>query len=68
VPLVGGDLGELANRADEAATSAAQSGHSSRRAIERLAVLLGLAIALVPTMPVVALHRALRREWRTERR
>jgi hypothetical protein len=64
VPLVGGDLGELADRADEAATSAAQSGRSSHAAIERLAVLLGVAIALVPTVPVVALHLALRHERR----
>jgi hypothetical protein len=67
VPFVGGEVSALADRASEAAASATESGRSSRAAIDELALLLGIAIALVPTVPVVVLYALLRRAWRGTR-
>ncbi len=41
--------------------SAEQSGRSSRSAVDRLAILLGIAVGLVPTIPVLVLYVVLSR-------
>jgi hypothetical protein len=66
VPLVGGGIGESAERITEAGRGAAYKGRESRDTIESLSVLLGLAIALVPTLPVLALYGPLRQARRRE--
>jgi hypothetical protein len=66
VPLVGGGIGESAERITEAGRGAASKGRESRDTIESLSVLLGLAIALVPTLPVLALYGPLRLARRRE--
>ncbi len=68
VPLVGGRVGGLGSQAVAAGRSAERSGASSRRTIDRLAVLLGLAIALVPTVPLLSLYLPLQLAWRRDRR
>jgi hypothetical protein len=68
LPLVGGGVRPLAKEVRDAGVSAQASGRSSRGTIDRLAVLLGLAVGLVPTVPVVALYLPLRRSWQREGR
>lgn len=56
VPLVGGDIGDLARSISDAGTSAVGSGTDSVGDIHRLSILLGIAVALMPTVPVLALY------------
>jgi hypothetical protein len=61
VPFVGRDVSRVGSRVRAAGASAEASGRSSRTTIDRLAVLLGLGVGLVPTIPVLALYLLLRR-------
>jgi hypothetical protein len=61
IPFVGGDVSRVGRRVSLAGASAEQSGRSSRTTIDRLAILLGLAVGLVPTVPVLVLYVLLRR-------
>ncbi len=56
LPFVGEDLDRVGVRAEEAGASARASGRSSRESIEDLSILLGLAIALLPILPALALY------------
>jgi hypothetical protein len=64
IPLVGGQVGPVASAVSEAGKSATASGISSRGDVERLSVLLGIVVGLVPTVPLLTLYipaRVLRR-------
>jgi len=61
VPFVGPRIGAVGRDVSAAGRSAIVSGRSSRGTIDRLAVLLGLAVGLVPTAPVLVLYLVLRR-------
>jgi hypothetical protein len=61
IPLVGGDLGRIGGEVRVAGVSAQVSGRASRGTIDTLAVLLGLAVGLIPIGPVVLLVLVLRR-------
>jgi len=61
VPFVGGNVARVAHRVSAAGVSAEQSGRSSRSAVDRLAILLGIAVGLIPTVPVIALYLLLSR-------
>jgi len=61
VPLVGERVAEPARRLEEAGRSAEQSGRSSRESIEALSLLLGFAVAVVPSVPVLGFYLLLRR-------
>jgi hypothetical protein len=63
VPLVGGQVGQVADRVREAGRTAQVSGRESRSSIDDLSVLLALAIGLVPTLPLLALYAPLRIAW-----
>lgn len=67
VPFVGDRVRGYALEIRTAGTSAVKSGRSSRGHIDSLSVLLGLAVGLVPTVPVLALYVPLRRAWRRGR-
>ena len=67
LPFVGGRISQLAAQAVAAGASARASGASTAMTIDRLAVLLGIAIALIPTVPLLALYLPLRRSWRRDR-
>ena len=71
VPLVGSDFGDVTNRVREAGESAQASGRSSQESVRNLSILLGLAIAVMPSLPVVGFYLPLRlrlvREARTVR-
>jgi hypothetical protein len=68
IPLVGGSVGRLGAQAAAAGRSAESSGASSRTTIDQLAILLGLAIGLIPTIPLLSLYIPLRVSWRRDRR
>jgi hypothetical protein len=55
IPLVGGDVGRVGRQVSAAGIDARRSGRSSRTAVDNLATLLGVSIALVPTIPMIAL-------------
>lgn len=69
LPLgVGDRLDEPAARIEEAGRSASASGSSSRESVESLSVLLGLAIAVMPSLPVFGFYLPLRLGHVRERR
>jgi hypothetical protein len=53
LPVVGDDLEREAEQVAEAGRQARSSGASSRRSVRRLSVLLGVAIAILPSAPLV---------------
>lgn len=67
IPFVGTSLGPLAKQVAAAGRSAQVSGNSSKTTIDALAVLLGLAIGLIPTVPLLAIYLPLRRSWKRDR-
>jgi hypothetical protein len=68
LPFVGGQISHLAAQAVAAGASARTSGASTATTIDRLAVLLGISVALVPIVPLLALYVPLRLGWRRDRR
>ena len=67
LPFVGGQISQLAAQAIAAGASARTSGASTATTIDQLAVLLGIAIAFIPTLPVLGLYLPLRLSWRRDR-
>lgn len=67
LPFVGGRISNLAAQAIAAGASARASGAATAATIDQLAVLLGIAIALVPTVPLLALYLPLLLGWRRDR-
>jgi hypothetical protein len=72
VPFIGSGIHDVAGRVDQAGDSAIASGRDSRDRTRSLAVLLGLAVGVVPTVPLLAVYTPLRlsraREARAIRR
>jgi hypothetical protein len=68
IPFVGDRVSQLAAQATAAGASARASGAATATTIDRLAVLLGIAIALIPTVPLLALYVPLRLGWRRDRK
>jgi hypothetical protein len=68
LPFVGGRIGNLAAQAVAAGASARTSGAATATTVDHLAVLLGIAIALIPTVPLLALYLPLLVGWRRDRR
>ncbi len=68
IPLVGGNIAGLAARVIKTGASARTSGASTGHSIDELAVLLGIAIGLIPTVPLLSLYLPLRLSWRRDRR
>lgn len=66
IPFVGGRIAELDRRIEAAGRSAVASGRESRASIGNLAVLLTVAIAVIPTVPVLALYAPFRISRRRE--
>lgn len=64
-PVVGDELAAPFDRAAEASDGIAAAGRDTVGAVERLALLLGLAVALVPILIALAVH--LPRRWRFAR-
>jgi hypothetical protein len=64
LPLVGDGPGELGTSVREAAAEVEQNAAQTRRDVRRLSVLLGLAVAALPTTPLLALYVPQRRAFR----
>ncbi|HET8527464.1 MAG TPA: hypothetical protein VFL60_01025 [Gaiellaceae bacterium] len=64
IPLVPGDIGRIGREVSAAGVSAEVNGRASKSTIDTLAVLLGLAVGLIPVGPVVLLFLLLRRTRR----
>lgn len=60
LPVIGGRVGEPSRRIEEAGRSAADSGRSSAGSIEELSFLLGLAVAVIPSVPLFGFYLPLR--------
>ena len=67
VPLVGGELDDVGSRIEGTGESTQESARSSRESVETLTVLLGLAIAVIPSFPVLGLYLPLRTAVARER-
>lgn len=61
VPVVGDESAELGGQVRANARDIVAGAEDARGSMRRLSVLLGLATAFVPTVPVVVMHRVLRR-------
>jgi hypothetical protein len=66
VPFVGEDVGDVGERTERAGASARVSGRSSRESVESLSLLLGVSIAVAPTLPLLTLYLAMRLAWRRQ--
>ncbi len=66
IPLIGdaANLDAIRARVAEAGREARASARESRENVRTLAWLLGISIALVPTLPLLVLYIPLRRDWR----
>ena len=62
VPLVGEQAADLGARVRDNGVDVVAGAQEARGSFRRLAVLLGVTIAFVPTVPVVVMHRVLRRQ------
>jgi hypothetical protein len=67
LPFVGGRISHLAAQAVAAGASARASGSSTAATVDQLAILFGIAIALVPTVPLLALYLPLALGLRRDR-
>jgi hypothetical protein len=63
LPFVGPRIRVVQGRIEAAARSAVASGRASRKSAEDLGLLLGLSIALIPTVPLLALYGPARVSW-----
>ncbi len=66
IPLIGdaANLDAIRARVREAGVEARASARESRENVRTLAWLLGISIALVPTLPLLAIYIPVRRDWR----
>lgn len=60
IPVVGDRVEEATTRVREAGESAQASGRSSQESVENLSLLLGLAIAVIPSLPIVGFYLPIR--------
>lgn len=55
IPFVGGDVARVGRQVSAAGVSAQRSGRQSRTTVQGLGTLLGVSIALAPSVPMLAL-------------
>ncbi|HEU4974838.1 MAG TPA: hypothetical protein VFT50_07075 [Baekduia sp.] len=68
VPLVGDQVGKTAASIQEAGRSTIASGRQSRASIHNLSWMLGLFMAVIPTLPLLGLYLPVRIGFERERR
>ena len=68
LPLVGDRPEALGNQVRDTAQEVDLAGRASRETVRTVSVLLGLALVLIPIVPVVAVYVPLRRAGNRERR
>ena len=64
IPFVPADIGQIARQVSSAGVSAQVNGRASKSTVDTLAILLGLAVGLIPIGPVALLFLLLRRQRR----
>lgn len=68
LPVVGSQLAESAKQIEDAGRSVVRSGSAGRESIESLSLLLGLSVAVIPSVPAVGFYLPARLFRRRERR
>ena len=68
VPLIGGGIDAIADRIDAIGQGTVQKGEASKKAIFNVSLLIGLVIALGPTVPLLAVWLVIRAPLARERR
>jgi len=68
VPVIGGGVGAIADRIDAVGQGTVQKGEASKDAIFNVSLLIGLVIALGPTLPLIAVWLVIRAPLARERR
>lgn len=68
VPLIGGGIDAIADRIDAIGQGTVQKGEASKDAIFNVSLLIGLVIALGPTVPLLAVWLVIRAPLARERR
>jgi hypothetical protein len=66
LPLVGGNIGSLADRVVRAGAEVQRSGRDSRQSLERMGVLVGVGFVAIPLMLILPVYVPLRLAWRRE--
>lgn len=66
VPFIGSTIGRAASQIEQAGAGTAASAGSTATSIRTLAILLGIAVALLPSVPVLGLYLPLRLNRRRE--
>jgi hypothetical protein len=64
LPLVGGRIGQFVGQINDTATRVERSGTDSHASIESLSVLVGVAVAVIPTILMLVLYLPFRLSWR----
>ena len=64
LPLVGGRIGEFADRIETMGAEVEASGEDSRAGIERIAVIAGFAVGVLPAALVLLLYVPARVRWK----
>ena len=67
VPVLGDTVGTIGDEMRQTAARVQGAGQEAREHTQRLAVLLGVAVALGPAAPVLVLHLPRRMGWSTGR-
>ena len=68
IPFVGGRVAEVAAQVEAAGVEAQLSGRDSSETTRDLAILLGLSVGLIPTLPLLGLYVPLRWSWTRDAR
>lgn len=68
VPIIGGTTAELGAQVDATAKQIVESGEQTRSSVRALAILIGLAVAIGPSGPVLLFYVPLRRRRTREAR
>jgi hypothetical protein len=68
LPLVGGTIGSLADTVTKLGVEVQDSGRTSRDGIQRVAVIGGLAVGVLPAALALVLYVPFRLRWRRQRR
>ncbi len=66
IPFVGGQVSSLADQVRATAQSTHDSAIASRQALDQLAVVLGVSVGFVPTLPLIVLYLPMRLGWRRD--
>ena len=64
LPLVGGSIGAFATKIERLGAEVAASGQDSRAGIERIAVVAGLGVGILPAAMILFLYLPVRIRWR----